>query len=221
MVSVWGKAAAKAKAEYKGKNPHELNKLTKRIYGKMRKPKVAAVAMKGSVQVLRCRSQSLHRSGQGRGRVVRSMVKDLDDEVQFQQQNPKRFCSEPYRRYAPYSRAKTVREALYLGTAKGDIAQDESKRIMIRCPKRAKERRAIMNGINTDETRKRIVARKFFCFLGIQGLKHRSIEDAQASLGAIDRVLAPPLLLFIYISVLSISYVLYRLTVCCEEKLLC
>jgi len=119
------------------------------------------------------------------------MRKDLDDEVRFQQENPKRVGSEPYRRYAQYNGAKTVREALYLGAIIGDIAWDEAKGFMTRAPKRQAKKQAvkgkIMGGIVLDG--KTYVVERFFCFLGIQARKQRSIEDAQASLRAIDRVL--------------------------------
>merc|ERR1712129_567646 len=50
-----------------------------------------------------------------------------NDAVVFQQTNPKRAGTGSATRYAQYSKAKTVNEALRLGAVKGDIPNDFNK----------------------------------------------------------------------------------------------
>jgi hypothetical protein len=133
------------------------------------------------------------------------MGKSLDDGTLWKPDNPKRRGSLPWQRYNEYSRAKTVREALFLGAKQGDIRWDEAAGFMTRTPKPEAEKPTkkrdgatkqakqpfpqkgkIMNGVISDGS-KYFVGR-FFCYLGIQARNKSTMEDAQACLRAIDRV---------------------------------
>lgn len=116
-------------------------------------------------------------------------MKNLDARIQFQQENPKRFGSEGYRRYHQYCRAKTVREALYWGAAPGDIHHDAAAGFLTYIPERPRTKgsKKVMVGIYQDSC-KYYIAERFFFFLGIQARKQASIENAQVSLKALDRV---------------------------------
>jgi len=47
-----------------------------------------------------------------------------DDRIEYSQDNPKKAGSDSYNRYEKYKKAQTVKEALELGAAKGDITHD-------------------------------------------------------------------------------------------------
>lgn len=135
---------------------------------------------------------------------------DLEDTICFQEENPKRLGSASYRRYSAYCRAKTVREALFLGATRGDIKWDEAAGYFKRGPtqpgkklgktamkskakkmsKNVKLHRSkkctVMPGIHSDGNGT-YIAERYFCYLGVQARKHKSVESAQAALKAIDR----------------------------------
>lgn len=111
----------------------------------------------------------------------------------------------PWRRYNEYSRARTVREALFLGASLGDIRWDEAAGFMTCTPKPETEKHMqkqrgttkqatkpfpkkgkIMNGVMSDGYH--YFVQRNLCYLGIQARNKSTMEDAQASLRAIDRV---------------------------------
>mmetsp|Transcript_45387 Transcript_45387/g.84667 ORF Transcript_45387/g.84667 Transcript_45387/m.84667 type:complete len:194 (+) Transcript_45387:135-716(+) len=51
-------------------------------------------------------------------------VPDLEEPIEFLQDNPKKAGGAPFERYEKYKVAKTIKEALSLGAAKGDIQFD-------------------------------------------------------------------------------------------------
>lgn len=116
---------------------------------------------------------------------------NLDEEIEFQPENPKPFGSESHRRYGQYCRATTRREALYWGAKRGDIKSDEAAGFLTRGPKRRAKKqsthRKVMHGIVTDSGN--LIASRYFLGLGIQARRNNSIEEAELSLKAIDRVL--------------------------------
>ena len=52
---------------------------------------------------------------------------DFDDPIEFVQTNPKKVGGTAFHRYEKYKAAKTVKEALSLGAAKGDVLYDWAK----------------------------------------------------------------------------------------------
>lgn len=62
-----------------------------------------------------------------------------DDRISFVAENPKKLGSDAFERYAKYSSARSVQEAVRLGAWKGDLKYDESKGYL----KRGRPRRAL------------------------------------------------------------------------------
>ena len=121
--------------------------------------------------------------------------KYLDDKIEFQQDNPKPFGSEAHRRYDKYCHATTKREAFYLGAKAGDIKSDDAAGFLTRGPKRCAKKQTkkgkvkfkVMVGIGYDGGH--YIAERFFLGPGVQARRHKSIEEAEVSSKAIDRVL--------------------------------
>lgn len=132
---------------------------------------------------------------QGKKSARRLTKNNLDVQIQFVEENPKRPGSESHSRYALYQPATTVREALYLGATKGDLHFDEKfgflRRVKDRSagkPKEKKQKNKVMRGLVLDGNR--YISEREYLGLGIQARKHTTIEEAEKSLKAIDRMLA-------------------------------